>query len=78
MRKVKYIGNVFNYDNLTKGSVYDVIDYISDGKKGNYDMIHIMVDGEMDFCYISDIDYKPLFIDVTVEYRNGIIDEILN
>lgn len=76
MKKVKYIWHNYvinGMSKLTTGKVYDVSMYNSEDKK-----ITISNDSNMLWtCYISDRN-TTFFIDVTEEYRNEVIDNILN
>lgn len=77
MVKVKYHNNyLFITQNLTNGKVYDVIDY---GRKDNRDYIFIIDDnGNKASFYTANILGELFFENVTEEYRDEIIDEILN
>lgn len=85
MKKVKFIGDVQKYKtfNLTYGKVYDVIKYnrnVDNDFIDKYDEIYIINNEGEDISHtfpVSDT-YLNIFQDVTSEYRNDIIDEILN
>lgn len=63
------------YAGLTINKVYDVVEYIPTLSDLSYDRIIIINDYEME----SDYFYRAwLFLDVTSEYRNEVIDNILN
>lgn len=75
MRKFKCVDNSYYY--ITPGKVYDVIEYI---KRDMYsDVIHILNDNDEMRNYVL---YSPLgrkiFHEVTTEYRDKTIDEILS
>ena len=76
MKKVRYIG--YGYSGLTKGRVYDVIYYYS-SKAGNFwDDVTVINDyGQENVYNIYDHKRNLLFKDGTQEYRNDIINEIL-
>lgn len=82
MRKVKFNPNaiVQKYyipPNLTIGKVYDVISYNRNGNK-EYDTLEIIDDNNVISSYYTlDALGAEVFDDVTAEYRDGIIDEIL-
>lgn len=78
MRKFKFIGNDEHYPNLIPYNVYDVNEYIPDGKLGHYDEIIININGESLRCYVEDLNGRLIFLDVTIQYRNEQIDYILN
>ena len=69
MKKVRYIGPSKN--NLTYGKVYDLMEYIK-YTNSDSDLINILNDHDDSSVY-----YSKYFIDVTAEYRNNVIDEIL-
>lgn len=75
MKKVKFIGNDVIYG-LVKGQVYDVVRYIFD--ETIFDEICLKVsEGRVIRYYFNDSEYKPLFINFTSEYRDEVIDSIL-
>lgn len=78
MRKVKYIpATHLAYSRLTIGKVYDVISYEYDLKL-NCNIIYIRNDeGVTDWYFASIHNDVSVFIDVTHEYRNDVINEIL-
>ncbi len=79
MKKVKYepSSNVV-YIKLTKGKVYDVFNYICDPVNRNDDMITILNDeGVKDTFFIYSNEGILEFIDVTTEYRDEVINNIL-
>lgn len=87
MKKVKFnsrgkgVGiGLFNILYVVNNQVYDVIDYIiTDNKNPLLDKIIIQSHkGERDTFYIYDVEtYLPFFEDVTIKYRNNLIDNIL-
>lgn len=74
MRKVRYIPeeNMAAYKSLTINKVYDVIDYV------DRTIVLLADDGVVKYFYMYS-GYETLeFINVTHEYRNEIIDNILS
>lgn len=74
MIKAKYLGDDFR--NLTIGEVYDVVKY-----NKNADAILIDIGdgyGEDWYSRVSIPSLEPLFEDVTKQYRNDTIIEILS
>lgn len=78
MKKVRYIPTTtLMYNVLTPYKVYDVINYELNLKLKCH-VIYILDDsGIKNFYFFSIHDVSPVFIDATSEYRNEIIDEIL-
>lgn len=76
MSKVKFIGNLKNYTNLNRDEVYDVIQYISEADIF-WDKIIIMIKGKEVAYFLNDGNGYPIFKDVTIEYRNELIERIL-
>ncbi len=82
MRKVKYVPNVLCYPNLTFNKVYDIIEYIP--MKGidtevNADMAVLIDDrGLKSLYYFLTIKGGTILQDATAEYRDSVIDNILN
>lgn len=80
MRKVKYCVNKL-YDNnvdLTIGNIYDVIKYRSSKYGEYYDIITILNDNEIvENYYVMDSNEVRIFQDVSTEYRDNAIDNIL-
>ena len=77
VKKVKFVGSKTNYRHLTINAVYDVIKY-TPSEKEFWDSVTIMgYEGEEHYHYMYDGDDRPVFINVTHEYRNEIINEIL-
>lgn len=86
MRKFKCI---YEYKSLgytqdiTYGKVYDLLEYLIYYEYVKYndpseDSIVIVNDEGISRTYsLYDFDQNPIFIEVTLEYRNEIIDEIL-
>lgn len=73
MKKVIYYGDETFYQHLTNAKVYDVTWYsLSD----NYFKVKVINDDDKDTLYMSFYS-NPTFIDITSEYRNEVIDEIL-
>ena len=87
MKKVKFnsrgkgVGiGLYNIFCVVNNQVYDVIDYIiTDSKNPILDKIIIQNHrGKRDTFYIYDEETsEPLFEDVTIKYRNDLIDFIL-
>lgn len=74
--KVKYVPVASKYGNLTPGKIYDVINY-TPSIIGRYEFIEILNDmGELD-SYFQFYAGIPEFIDVTIEFRDETINEIL-
>lgn len=75
MTNVKYISG-YHKKTLTKGKVYDVIDT---KQTGNIISVLVLNDLNIKRWYITTgyITGKTLFEDVTAEYRNNTINEIL-
>lgn len=74
MRKVRFVGGEFENDykhDLIYNKIYDVIEY----NKG-FDAVTIMVIDEKQLWHMH-YGYRALFRDVTSEYRNEVIDNIL-
>lgn len=71
MKKVKYIGHLHN--ELTYGKIYDVIHYFT--LNDNLPVISILSD--IDEVVTYHFNTLILFKDVTKEYRNDIINNIL-
>lgn len=71
MKKVRYISGHRN--DLIHGKIYDVIDYNIYPNK-----IHIFIENERgkEEWFLLD-GFLTLFEDVTIEYRDVLIDEIL-
>lgn len=79
MRKVKYIPTDFlSFKSLTPGKVYDVINYYK-GENINYDKVDVVNDlGNISCYYVYSSDNITCILeDITSEYRNDIIDGIL-
>jgi len=76
MGKVKALvelNNVNNKSLIIKGKVYDVISYINGG------IIEIQYeDGNIHQTFTHNAYNKLLFEDVTEQYRNDVIDDILS
>ncbi len=81
MRKVKYVHSdpsvdEMFYDQLTDGKVYDVIRY--DHELRYDDSVTILNDlGDRDTFFIYSNEGILEFIDVTTEYRDEVINNIL-
>lgn len=75
MRKFKCIRG--SYTGITIGKVYDLIRPV---KKDHYlEKIYIFDDlGNEGSFILKTISGKNVFIDVTSEYRNSVIDEIIS
>lgn len=75
-RKVRYIGSgYFTY--LTNDKVYDVVDYYPSRVEYN-DKIRVINDQDMlNDYYLYGNSNEPLFEDVTMVFRNEVIDNIL-
>ena len=74
MKKVKYISKYFVQEGLTNNKVYDVVKV----HKSIIAIITIINDQGRELAYdLYDLNYNKLFEDVTAEYRNNVIDEIL-
>ena len=77
MIKVKPITIYNSY--LTKGKVYDVIKYIKASNNVFLDRVIIINDkGVTEKYYLYSVFQTPVLIDVTTEYRNKVIDNILS
>ena len=78
MKKVRYIGESNLRLELTNGKVYDVVSYYKSEKGIFWDDITLINDSGIAYIYdVCDFYEMPLFIDATEEYRNDIINEIL-
>lgn len=80
MTKVIYNPKDADYrlEGVTVGNVYDVIEYMPDDTRSDFDKITILDDsGFKRNYYISDILNMIVFDDISVEFRNDIIDNIL-
>lgn len=73
MKRVRFIWININGLKLTNGKEYDVIEY-NVGSKEEYSNIIILNDDNKEDRYY-DLDF--LFKDVTTEYRDSVIDNIL-
>lgn len=77
MKKVKYVSPiVYSDDSLTIGKIYDVLKYtfILINVEG---IVSILDDnGNIGDYFMRNID-GDLFIDATIEYRDGVINDIL-
>lgn len=76
MKKIIFLAT--NYRNITGGNIYDVTGYIPN-KFGvsDFNMITIIDDVGVERS-LTLFNNNILFKDVTLEYRNIVIDEILN
>lgn len=81
MKKVRciYQNECENDYFLTLCKIYDVIEYIPHGLNESYDKIVIIDDISIErMLYVYDYKNNKRFQDVTSEYRNDIIVDILN
>ena len=86
MRKFKWIyeNKSLGYtQDITYGKVYDLLEYLTYYEYVQYndpteDSIFIVNDEGIYRTYnLYDFDNNPIFIEVTLEYRNEVLDEIL-
>ena len=78
MKKVKFLKNkVYASQHLTIGGIYDVIRHIPSDEDLGFERIFIKRDdGFIIDYYVYDNEYNMIFQDIS-EYRNDIIDGIL-
>lgn len=77
MKKAKYVGKLAIKGDLVTNGIYDVVEYIEVNEQ--YSKISIINDYGTIFDYILLISQgKMIFEDVTMEYRDDIINGILN
>lgn len=78
MSKVRYIGDDY-YPDLTNGKVYDVLNILTTKyPNSNLERVCIINDYNIKgIFFLVGFDNTPFFVDVTKEYRNKIIDGIL-
>lgn len=78
MKKFKYITNQREvyFKDLTNGMVYDVLKFVPRTGKMDYSELTIIINGFEVGFRVTDLEME-MFIDITSELRNGIIDDIL-
>lgn len=72
-KKVRFLGIDSHTNTLTYGETYDVIAFINGLYSSKYDRYLIKNDHNIE----SEYYISRIFQDVTAEYRNDLIDEIL-
>lgn len=83
MKKVRYNFTLPEYKKygLSNNEVYDVIEYLNSGSGLYWDDICLINDYGEEYLYNLTEGYndrESVFTDVTTEYRNEIIDDILS
>ncbi len=78
MKKFRYINTENYYKTLTLGKVYDAIEHISDDTNSCYDRALLINDnGEVENIYCYSHIHGQILREVSVEYRNEVINDIL-
>lgn len=75
--KVRYIAERYLDNRFTVGKVYDVVKYYKSNGNRNDRVILIDDIGNEVISYMTEIFGRKIFLDVTLEYRNDVIDLIL-
>lgn len=76
--KVKYISTIDYYKTLSRDNVYDVLKCLPSNSNMLLDKFTMMNDdGYEREYYWYNSDMRLIFQDVTIKYRNEIIDDIL-
>lgn len=74
MIKVRYTQNRHLIAELTDGKIYEVIKYIPSSLGESFDKVRLINDLGQTYNYYKD----NRFTEVTIEYRNKTIDDILS